>query len=117
MKRKNRVIVTLTPDQRCALSAAADLLEDLRTESAPAIDYGAVSELRAMFDALEDDNRTLGIELTAKEHRICSIAVRYAFAYLSEEYQYFYLPVMENVDHVLNDSAPLIRELSVLFPG
>lgn len=77
-KRKNRTIVQLSPDHRTALWIYLDLLAFVRASSYPNIDDVSLSVLRDLFDQLDGDPRTLGIELTSRDHRICCIALDFA---------------------------------------
>lgn len=116
-KRKNTVIVQLTPVQRLCLWSSLDLLSFIHKSNLPNVDFSTIDQLCGIFDQLDSDDRALGLELYPREHRICNIALKFACQYLDGQHTNFELPIIPKIDQDLKENEVAIRELHSLFSG
>lgn len=114
-KRKNRTVVQLTSDQRTALWVYLDLIAFVQPSHYPNVDDVSLSTLRDIFDQLDGDPRTLGIELTSREHRICCIALDFARRYYEGQQDIFVRTISPEFERELLSQRELLSGLCDLF--
>lgn len=116
-KRKNIVPVSLTLEQRHALWVSLDLLRELLPSAQPKLDVKMISSFCDDLYSMDGDPQIYTIEFTAAGHRACGIALKYARLYLDGNRQYFYDPILPQLEQELGELSADIRVLAAFFLG
>lgn len=116
-KRKNKVIIQLSPDERTSLWIYLDLISFVNDSCYPNVDEGSLSFLRDTLNYIDGDPRTLGIEMSSRDHRICCIALTFANRYFEGQRDCFITQIDSDFEQDLLQHQEFLPSLNELFFG